>query len=104
MRSIAVVLGVTACSGAAPPRAVAVAPPAIEGMVVADLDMALITQRKRMMDSVGHYARPEFLRLLLDDRPAPPMQTIPSGSTQDERTDIDRTTDQRVAVPRHKAD
>ncbi len=29
-----------------------------EGMLVADLDMGLITKRKRMMDSVGHYARP----------------------------------------------
>ncbi|WP_428375654.1 Nit6803 family nitrilase [Lichenicoccus sp.] len=35
-----------------------------EGMVIADLDMALITKRKRMMDSVGHYARPELLSLL----------------------------------------
>ena len=34
-----------------------------EGMVIADLDFALITKRKRMMDSVGHYARPELLSL-----------------------------------------
>ena len=44
-----------------------------EGILVADLDMALIVKRKRMMDSVGHYARPELLSLLWDDRPAAPM-------------------------------
>ncbi len=41
-----------------------------EGILIADLDMRLIAKRKRMMDSVGHYARPELLSLLHDTRPA----------------------------------
>lgn len=34
-----------------------------EGMAIADLDLSLITKRKRMMDCVGHYARPDLLQL-----------------------------------------
>lgn len=34
-----------------------------EGMAIATLDFSLITKRKRMMDAVGHYARPDLLQL-----------------------------------------
>ena len=51
-----------------------------EGILVADLDMSLIVKRKRMMDSVGHYARPELLSVTLDPRPKPPLNFEPCSA------------------------
>ena len=88
-----------------------------EGILIADLDMALITKRKRMMDSVGHYARPELLSLNLASSPVQPMhaapfieQSIPDNIPGDRdeadpsanrpSTIADGAVDQRVAVLR----
>ena len=55
-----------------------------EGLVIADLDFALIDKRKRMMDSVGHYARPELLRLAIRRDAARTTMPMPHGSADGE--------------------
>jgi len=58
-----------------------------EGIVYADMDMSLITKRKRMMDAVGHYSRPELLSLLIDKEPKNLIKEVVISKTETHEPD-----------------
>lgn len=53
-----------------------------EGMAIACLDFSLITKRKRMMDVIGHYARPDLLKLQVNPTAWSVMQLMGVPSAQ----------------------
>jgi aliphatic nitrilase len=65
-----------------------------EGIVYAELDFDLIVKRKRMLDSVGHYSRPELLSLTLDRRPQRQMH-VATPEEHGQSTDLDGRASER---------
>jgi aliphatic nitrilase len=69
-----------------------------QGMAIADLDFALITKRKRMMDSVGHYARPDLLQLHLNEAV---NSGFVVGAELNKRLDKPLSSDEALLPPTH---
>ncbi len=45
-----------------------------EGIIYADVDLGMISLAKAAGDPVGHYSRPDVLRLLMNPAPAPRVE------------------------------
>lgn len=65
-------------SGVIAPRGDWLAGPALTGeaLVYAELDFQLIDSLKAIVDSAGHYARPDVVQLRLDRRPQKPLEEV----------------------------
>lgn len=60
-----------------------------EGILYADLDMGQIAQGKFDFDVVGHYARPDVFKLVVNEQPLVPVES--EGQEKNVRKDLDRT-------------
>ena len=61
--------------------------PEEEGLVIADIDIGMISLAKAAADPAGHYARPDVTRLLLNRRPSEPVERFdPTMDVQEEVT------------------
>lgn len=62
-----------------------------EGIVYADIDLGEISVHKNVMDPVGHYSRPDVMRLMLNKTPMKrvDMMELPFDETQHIKKEID---------------
>jgi aliphatic nitrilase len=47
-----------------------------EDMAIAEIDLSAIVRRKNLLDTAGHYSRPDILKLKIDMRPKQNMEKI----------------------------
>jgi nitrilase len=66
--------------------------PTEEGLVIAEIDLSLITLAKAAADPSGHYARPDVTRLLLNQQPSRPVEQLEPALSAVETQSDDETT------------
>lgn len=63
-----------------------------EGILIADLDFSQIINRKRMMDAVGHYSRPDLFSLTVHSKPTPHSRAVTSAPLESRSIETAGTT------------
>jgi nitrilase len=83
-RSMAEILRGGLCTAVVSPSGAYLAGPLPPGedMAVAEIDLSDIVRQKSLLDTVGHYARPDILRLRLDGAPRPVVEEMPAVPEQ----------------------
>ncbi|KNA98179.1 hypothetical protein FOXG_02590 [Fusarium oxysporum f. sp. lycopersici 4287] len=55
--------------------------PLFDGLIYCDIDLDKIDYAKTLTDCVGHYSRPDLLRLVVDDQPKNYVVRVSDGPT-----------------------
>ncbi|MZR31629.1 carbon-nitrogen hydrolase family protein [Sneathiella litorea] len=66
-----------------------------EGLLIAEIDLGMIAYAKSAADPVGHYSRPDVLRLMFNSRPNPVVMNFDEGeklAVREDTQDADAAT------------
>ena len=89
------------CTAVVSPDGQYLAGPLAEGedMAVAEIDLSAIVYRKSLLDTAGHYARPDLLKLSIDRRPKLNMEEMGHESSMDSEESLSGSREEITKPP-----